>query len=329
MLQITATVSGAGIASTLLPGKLSEAAASPQGWHGTALGAEASITLHHPDPAEGHRLIAAAIAEVRRLERIFSLYRANSVLSTLNRTGALDAPPAELVQLLSEVRRYGAMTGGAFDVTVQPLWMLYRNHFSQKDADPAGPSSTEIRNVLALVGYQSIETDPQRIAFARPGMAVTLNGIAQGFITDRIADLLRAGGLESVLIDLGEIRAFGRHPAGRPWRAGLKDPFAPERIARRINIDNRALATSGGYGMRFDADGRHHHLFDPRRGHSSNLYASVSVIAPTATEADALSTAFAVMRPGALAALAGRLPDVMAFLTRPNGDTTVWRGDAA
>lgn len=326
MLRIAATAGGAGIASAFLPGASSAAAITPQRWHGTALGARASMTLYHPDPAEGRRLIAAAIAEVRRLERIFSLYQPESALSALNRQGALDAPPMELVRLLSEARRYGEMTGGAFDVTVQPLWTLYADHFSRKNADPAGPPTAAIEKVLALVDYRAIELDARRISFARPGMAVTLNGIAQGFITDRIADLLRAGGLENVLIDLGEVRGIGGHPDGEPWRAGLKDPLEPGRITRKVEIGNRALATSGAYGMRFDAEGRHHHLFDPRRGRSSDLYASVSVIAPTATEADALSTAFTSLPPEELTVLAGRLPDVTAILTRPNGDTTTWRG---
>lgn len=273
------------------------------------------MVLYHPDPEEGRRLIAAAIAEVRRLEQIFSLYRSDSALSVLNRQGALDSPPMELVRLLSEARRYSEITGGAFDVTVQPLWTLYADHFSRKNADPAGPSTAAVRQVLALVDYRAIELEPRRISFTRPGMAITLNGIAQGFITDRVADLLRAGGLENVLVDLGEIRASGSHPDGCPWTAGIKDPFEPDRIARSVEIGNRALATSGGYGMRFDAEGRHHHLFDPHRGRSSDLYASVSVIAPTATEADALSTAFASLRPGELTALAGRLPDVVAILT--------------
>jgi thiamine biosynthesis lipoprotein len=328
MLRITATAGGAGIASAFLPAALSATTASPQRWRGTALGARASMTLYHPDPAEGRRLIAAAIAEVRRLEQIFSLYRPDSALSALNRQGALDAPPMELVRLLSEAQRYGAMTGGAFDVTVQPLWTLYADHFARENADPAGPSAAAIRDALARVDYRGLALEPQRISFARPGMAATLNGIAQGFITDRVADLLRANGLENVLIDLGETRGLGSRPDGRPWRAGLKDPFAPGRVARTVEIGNHALATSGGYGMRFDADGRHHHLFDPRRGRSSDLYASVSVIAPTATEADALSTAFASMRPDERAALAGRLPAVTAFVTRQNGDTTIWRGRA-
>lgn len=328
MLRIAATAGGAGIASTFLPGASGAAAVAPQRWHGTALGARASMILYHPDPAQGRRLIAAAIAEVGRLEQIFSLYRPESALSVLNRQGAFDAPPMELVRLLSEARRYGEMTGGAFDVTVQPLWTLYADHFSRENPDPAGPSATAIRRVLTLVDYRAIGLDARRISFARSGMAITLNGIAQGFITDRIADLLRAGGLETVLIDLGEVRGIGARPDGQPWRAGLKDPFRPERIARTLEIGNHALATSGGYGMRFDGQGRHHHLFDPRRGRSSDLYASVSVIAPTATEADALSTAFTSLSPDERAALAGRLPDVTAILTRPNGDTTTWRGGA-
>ena len=87
------------------------------------------MQIHHPDPAAADRLIAASLAEVERLERIMSLYRPDSALSRLNRDGSLENPPFDLVRVLSESRRYSAISGGAFDVTVQPLWDLYAGTF--------------------------------------------------------------------------------------------------------------------------------------------------------------------------------------------------------
>jgi FAD:protein FMN transferase len=126
-------------------------------------------------------------------------------------------------------------------------------------------------------------------------MAVTLNGIAQGYITDRVADLLRREGMGSVLIDLGETRAVGLHPEARPWRVGLADPADPTQVGRRVELTDAALATSGGYGTVFDAGGRHNHLIDPRSGRSAPARRSVSVMAPGAAIADAASTALALM----------------------------------
>lgn len=284
-------VSAAFAATAARPGRALAQSALVE-WRGVALGAVASIRLAHPDRAQGQRLIARCVAEIARLERIFSLYLPDSDLCRLNRDGVLAAPPHELVELLSQAAAVSAATDGAFDVTVQPLWRRYADHFAAAETDPAGPP---LDDVLPLVGWRGVAVTPGRIALARPGMAVTLNGIAQGYITDRVAELLRAEGLDQVLLDLGETRALGRHPDGRPWRAGLADPAAPARVALRLDLAEGALATSGGDGTVFDAAGRFGHLLDPRSGRPVPLGRSVSVLAARATLADAASTALALL----------------------------------
>jgi thiamine biosynthesis lipoprotein len=128
-------------------------------------------------------------------------------------------------------------------------------------------------------------------------MAVTLNGIAQGYITDRVTDLLKDAGLKSVLVELGETRATGVHPDGRPWRIGIRNPEVPESLSRVIELSDAAIATSAGMGTAFEDTGRHHHLFDPGSGLSAAHYLSVSVRAATATAADALSTTLSALHP--------------------------------
>ncbi len=307
----------------LIPGsalRATDGKLAAQVWRGTALGAEASITLYHPDAEAGRALIRRALAEIARLEAVFSLYREDSALARLNRQGALAHPPLDLVRLLSEARAMSELTDGAFDVTVQPLWRLYAAHFETPDADPDGPSEAAVAGALALVDYRGVKVDSNSIRLAQSGMALTLNGIAQGYVTDRVADLLRGEGLDSVLIDLGEIRALGEHPEGRPWRVGLKDPFDAERITRKLELRDRALATSAGAGMRFDPRGRHHHLFDPKSGRSAQRYTSVSVVAEAATRADALSTAFSNMSPERAEAVCRALADVTAYLSFASGE---------
>ena len=162
----------------------------------------------------------------------------------------------------------------------------------------------------ALVGYTAIAIDGPEIRFARPGMAVTLNGIAQGYITDRVAALLQDAGMAQVLLDIGECRALGRHPDGRPWRVGLRRAAQPETVARTVALADRAVATSAGIASPFDASGRHHHLFDPATGRPAHMAGQVSVIAPSATMADALSTALAVSPPARAAACAARFAEI-------------------
>ncbi|RZN35195.1 FAD:protein FMN transferase [Bradyrhizobium sp. Leo121] len=263
-------------------------------WRGTMLGAIATLKIHHEHPREAERLIAVACSEARRLERLFSLYRDDSALVELNRTGVLVDPPAELVDLLEISLRYAELTNGAFDPTVQPLWRLYADHFSRVHADRNGPAPADVQLALANVGYRRLHVSRDRIAMPR-GAAITLNGIAQGYVTDRIVDLLRAQGIARSLVDMGESRAIGPRPDGQPWEIGIADSDSVGVTATVIPIVDRAVSTSGSYGFCFDADGRFNHLFDPSSGGCAGRYRSVTTIAADATAADAMSTAFSLM----------------------------------
>lgn len=315
VLRIVATVG----AVATFPKNAFSRTLDPISWRGTALGADAAITLYHPDREVGARLVAGCVAEVRRLERIFSLFDEDSSLSRLNRDGYLQNPPSELIALLIESQRIGVWTGGAFDVTVQPLWQLYRDHFSRPDADAAGPPAVDVDRVRRLVDYRAIKFGSDRIQFDRPDMAITLNGIAQGFITDQMTERLKAGGVDRVLVDMGELRALGRHPDGRSWRVGLKDPVSPGDVSQIIDLDDRAVASSGGYGTRFGVHGQLHHLFDPRTGTSSVHHAGVTVLAPSATLADGLSTGFSALSADRIRVLLKGQTDISALVTDPRG----------
>jgi thiamine biosynthesis lipoprotein len=204
-------------------------------------------------------------------------------------------------------------------VTVQALWRLFASHFSRPDADLAGPARRDIASAVDLVGDSHIEASAKRVVLARSGMAITLNGVAQGLITDRIADMLRAGGIADVLVDLDETRAMGRHPSGRPWSVGIVDPSDRRRIATTAALQDRALATSGGYGVAFDPARRHHHLFDARTGASAEHYLDVAVGAPDALTANALSTALIVSAPARAQACLDGFASVSARMIRADG----------
>lgn len=303
---------------------LAAAAPAVSVWKGTAMGALASMTLVHPDRAMAQALIARCVDEIDRLESVFSLYRADSALSRLNAAGELREPPHELVELLSTAVELARQSGGAFDPTVQPLYRLYADHFASPDAPATGPSPQAIAGALRSVDFSAIEARADRIRFRRPGMGVTLNGIAQGFVTDRVTDMLRAAGLEDVLVDLGEVRVLGRRPDGGPWRAAIGDPLHRDRALFELPLGDRggalpALATSSGHGMSFGSDPRIHHLFDPRTGRSASHHASVSVAAPRATLADGLSTALSVLASTHARALIAGYPSTRAWLVDASG----------
>lgn len=255
----------------------------PVEWRGVALGAAASLTIHHEDRAAALALLDQCLAEVARLERIFSLYRPDSALVALNRAGRLETPPLDLLALLGEADRLWRRSGGAFDPSVQPLWDLTARHFAQPGADPAGPPDADIERVRQTIGWDKVAVTPERIGLA-PNAALTLNGIAQGYVTDRVAELLRGAGLRHVLVNMGEIAVLGPRWDGGGWTVALPD-------GSRRALSDGALAVSAPDGTRFSPTC--HHLFDPRTGHSAACPAPVIVQAASATEADGLSTAIA------------------------------------
>jgi thiamine biosynthesis lipoprotein len=320
MIAIVATAAG----SALLGDRRSARANVPVRWHGSALGAQVSIEIFHPDRTEADRLVQLCMQNVRRIEQQFSLYRTESAICTLNRTGVLVAPDADMVSLLKAALFFSDLTNGAFDPTVQPLWQLYAEHFSSGLPDPKGPPQEKLAEALAKVGRDGLLVSADRIALTRRNAGITLNGIAQGYATDRVVDMLRTAGLSTTLVNMGEIRAIGARPDGAPWRVGLADPDEPGAVAETIDLVDRALATTTGAGFRFDAAGRFTHLFDPATGRSPALYRTVSVIAPTATEADALSTAFSLMPASRIREIAALRPGVQARLVTVGGDSFVY-----
>ena len=290
-IRISAAAAGLAVVPV---GRSAQAVAGLVTWHGTMLGAVATMQIHHEDRDEAARLISAACADARRLERLFSLYLEDSALVELNRTGILIDPAVEFVDLMAISQRYAELTNGRFDPTVQPLWDLYAGHFSQANADQAGPPQSALRAALARVGYERLTISRDRIVMPY-GTAVTLNGIAQGYVTDKIVDLLRSRGVVHSLVDMGETRAIGPRPDGQPWQVGIADPDVAGRTATILPIVDRAVSTSGAYGFRFDPEGRFNHLFDPATGGCADRYRSVTTVSGNATAADALSTAFSLM----------------------------------
>jgi thiamine biosynthesis lipoprotein len=293
MLHISAAACGSVMLSST--GYAAMDGVKPVSWRGIALGAPAEIKLYSTSRKAGREILRQAVAELSRLEAVFSLYQKKSAISRLNRFGEIHNPSHDLIRLVSSAKGVSRATGGAFDPTIQPLWALYAEHFARHPEQDQGPSAKQIAGILELVDNHAVTITPDRIAFNKHGMGLSLNGIAQGYITDRIADLLRREGLHHVLIDMGETRGLGSHPSGRPWRVGIGSPDSNGEIIREVELIDKAVATSAPLGTPFESKGKFHHLLDPRTGQCASLYKSVTVTAPNATLADAYSTAFAAM----------------------------------
>lgn len=266
-----------------LPVLGSGAGAAVTQWRGIVLGAGARIILDHPD---GDRLIALSLGEIRRLERIFSLHLPDSALSRLNRDGVLGDPPFELIELLSICAGLNERTKGAFDPTVQTLWALYAKGF----ASGKPPDRKAISGALQMTGWAHVKYSARGIAFDVPGMRLTFNGVAQGFIADKVTALLRRNGVRDVLVNTGEISALGKAPDGRSWQVRLGDAGGPG-----IPLNNAAVATSAPLGTTFDDNGRVGHILDPRTGLPGGIWSQISVVSGSAAIADGLSTGFCLL----------------------------------
>jgi thiamine biosynthesis lipoprotein len=252
-----------------------------------ALGTHVSMSVLHRHEGTGRAALDAAFAELERVESVMSLYRPDSELSRLNRDGMIAKPDPYLVEVLRHAARVSEESQGAFDVTVQPLWSLYA---SNAMADPAALHAT-----LGHVNWRGVKVADDGVSLAMPGMAITLNGIAQGFAADVAMRAVRAHGVEHALIDTGEMSAAGRNLEGKAWRIGIQHPRERDAFAALALLDNRCLSTSGDYETVFSDDFSRHHIFDPHTGESPGELASVSVLAPTAMSADALSTTLFVL----------------------------------
>jgi thiamine biosynthesis lipoprotein len=233
------------------------------------------------------------MAEIRRLEGVFSLYQPTSALRCLNRNAILAEPPFELLDCLTLAGSVHSASDGCFDPTVQPLWQAYALATERGQA----LSAAEHAAAKALTGWSGVTLAPEAITL-HPGMALTLNGIAQGYIADRVAALLATHGLTHAMIDTGELRAM---PEGL-WPVQLPD--------REIALEGRALATSAPLGMTFGSDGRSSHIIDPALGLPVQArWKSVSISAPLAAVADAISTAACLMENrDRIVALCNRMP---------------------
>ena len=261
-----------------------------------AFGTVVSIKVLHHYARRAELALADALAEARKVDRLMSIYRAGSEVYALNRDARLARPDAHLLAVLNEARRLSALTGGAFDITVQPLWTLIRSGQSGASA-------------LPLVGWRGVQVDAAGVTL-RPGMAITLNGIAQGYAVDLARAALQARGIRHALIDTGEFGSLGTAGGGRPWTLGIRDPRREDGHAGVLPMDGRAVATSGDYATAFTQDFSSHHIFDPATGASPAELAAVTVAAPSGILADGLSTAFMVMGAARSLALAAGMPGV-------------------
>lgn len=272
----------------------------------------------------GRRAVDEAFAEIARLEELLDRFQPASQVSRLNEQAGLAwvELDGDTRFLLEQGLYYAHLSQGAFDVTVGVLADLWGF-----GGDNKVPSPAEIEAALDVTGYPLLALEGDR-AFVEKGVKVDLGGIAKGYTVDKAAAKLRQRGIKHAIINAGgDVYAIGSRPDGKPWRVGVTNPREVGGMSLAVYLQDQAIATSGDYQRFFIHEGvRYHHILDPRTGYPARGLASVSVIAPSAMEADALATAVFVLGREQGMALVDSLPAVEAVLITDVGEILVSKG---
>lgn len=232
----------------------------------------------------------------------------------------------DTLTMLERGSYFSTMCSGAFDVTVGPLMNLWG--FGQ--AQYHVPSTEELKSGLELVGYQQVVVDKTRKTVFLPekGMEIDLGGIAKGYATDKAVQKLRQMGIESALINAGgSVYALGSKPDGEPWLVGIQDPRDEKNLVACLRIKDTAVVTSGDYERYFTRDGVcYHHILDPATGQPARSIMSSTIVAPSAADADVLSTALFVLGSGPGMELVNKISATDAVLVDDLGNITFSEG---
>jgi thiamine biosynthesis lipoprotein len=249
----------------------------------------------------GDQAFASLFAIARRHDEIFSTFKPESPVSRFNRFGSnrvAFAVPAEMIELAAISQQLADQTQGAFDITVGPLVKLWQEAVRRK----RWPRADEIQAARQRVGAHRIEINfsARTIAALAEGVELDFNGIAKGYCVDKMVDALREAGINHALINFGEssIYALGKDPSGSLWSVEVRDPRRPTETALRLRLSQMAIGSSASYEHLSKLNGRPiNHIVDPRTGMPANSHTAVTVVAASATIADALSTALVVLSP--------------------------------
>jgi thiamine biosynthesis lipoprotein len=297
-----------------------------------SMGTLVSVTAIHLSQDLLEEAMGRAFEEMDRVVGLLNRYDPSSAVSVLNDRGAIGGPPPELSSVLSRALRHSQTSQGAFDPTVQPLVDLFRHRGAISASGipvTTPPSPQEVRDLLPLVDAGAVEVSPRSIRLGKVGMGLTLDGIAKGFVVDRMAEVLSERGLSDYLVDAGgDIRSSGFREDGRAWQVAVQDPGKQGSFPDVFPLTGMAVATSGSYEIYFDPGRNRHHIVDGKAGASPRQSQSVSVVAPTAMEADALATSVFLMEPARGAAFIDSIPRCACHIVDASGSqvrSTRWR----
>ncbi len=257
------------------------------------MGTQVDMLAQHESIQSCKRAFYEAFREIDRIENLLSAQRETSELARINQYAGRSPVKVswETLAIIKRAVAYGKKFNGHFDISIGPISYLWGFGWEKKIVVP---ERSRIATLLPLVGYGKISINERdtTIAFARDGMKLDLGGIAKGYAIDCAARILRQQGIKNFLLNAdGDIYAAGHKSDNQKWHVGIQHPRGKQALIASFELSDFAVATSGDYERFIEVDSkRYHHIFDPRTGYPAPLTQSMSVLAPTAEEADAWAT---------------------------------------
>ena len=286
------------------------------------MGTFAEVSVYSNNEKAAGKAINAALDEMERMDRIMSNYKNDSELSNLNRKAAKSPVPcsAEILDVIEQSQYYSELSDGALDITISPIVALW-GFFDEKWHIP---SDKEIERLLPAVSYKNIiiskNSDPKKpstVSFKNTQTQIDLGAIGKGYAVDRALEVVKEFGVDNACINLGgNIYVLGTPPGKNVWKIGVQHPRKRDEILGYLELKNEATATSGDYERFFEIKGkRYSHIIDPKTGMPVSGTIAVTIVAPTGTDVDALSTSVFVLGPEKGLKLIGKIPNADASIT--------------
>lgn len=304
LILLTLVTTSTGCAVRASPEKYEE----PRNMMGTFF----RVTVYSDDKRLATEAISAAYARMDEIAKVASTFDENAEAYQLNRDGYIDNPSPDLVQLVRQSIEFNRLTGGAFDITVQPLLDIWSAGLWKESP---GVQQARVSETMKLIGTNKIEVTSKRISLKEPGMKITFGGIAKGYAVDEALKLLEKMGVKHALVAAGgDIGSLGTKPNGEPWKIALVNPDNTSESLATFQFTQKSISTSGNYERYFSPDKKVHHIMNPKTGYSAGDVISVTVIAGNNTRADALATSVFVLGQEAGMKLAESLDDVESLI---------------
>jgi thiamine biosynthesis lipoprotein len=258
-----------------------------------------TITVHHEDKELAKEAVGDAFARIKKIEGLLSSYEPGSEVWLLNENKFIDNPSDELRINIEKSIYYSKLSGGSFDITVQPILDLYSSSFGNKGR---APTDEEIEKELEKVDFTRIKLTEDNISIGMD-QKITLGGIAKGYAVEEAIGILKEYGIKNALINAGgDMRGIGKKYGNLDWTIALENPRNNDEFVATFKLSDRSIVTSGDYERYFNENKSFHHIVDPKTGYSATELISVTIITDNAFDADAISTAvFALGKENGLA----------------------------